>query len=179
MSGWIYLIKNGDLHKIGITRNFESRMRQLKPDKVISRVYTRNYRDIEKELHKRYKNVRIPQTEYFRLSVFQVKEIKERIRLSNTYRYLFIKIFLHSSGIILLSFLFLISFNSLTTSNWKDIAIKSIVVTKYISFVLCLFSLIIKSGKNLDFFSELKYRILCFLCYLFYYNIFLLSSIFY
>ena len=28
MSGWLYLIKNKDLYKIGITKNLENRMRE-------------------------------------------------------------------------------------------------------------------------------------------------------
>ena len=43
MSGWLYLIRNRDLYKIGITKNFDNRMRQLKPDKVIAKIYTRDF----------------------------------------------------------------------------------------------------------------------------------------
>ena len=35
MSGWLYLIRNRDLYKIGITKNFDSRMRQLNPDNIV------------------------------------------------------------------------------------------------------------------------------------------------
>ena len=78
MSGWLYLIRNKDLYKIGITKNIEKRMRQLKPDNVISKLYTRDYQKLEKELHNRYKKFRIPQTEYFRLKDYHLKEIKQR-----------------------------------------------------------------------------------------------------
>ena len=67
MSGWVYLIKNGDLYKIGITKNIDKRMRQLKPDYVVAKLYSCQFRELEREFHKRYKNVRIPQTEYFSL----------------------------------------------------------------------------------------------------------------
>ena len=43
MSGWLYLIRNRDLYKIGITKNFENRMRQLKPDKVVAKFYTTDF----------------------------------------------------------------------------------------------------------------------------------------
>ena len=65
MSGWLYLIRNRDLYKIGITRNFESRMRQLKPDNVVAKLYTSEFMKIERELHKRYKKYRI-----HKLSIF-------------------------------------------------------------------------------------------------------------
>ena len=77
MSGWLYLIRNRDLYKIGITKNFENRMRQLKPDNVIAKLYSNDFLKLERELHKRYKKFRIPQTEYFRLDDYHLKEINK------------------------------------------------------------------------------------------------------
>ena len=79
MIGWLYLIRNKDLYKIGITKNFENRMRQLKPDDVVIKLYSRDFLRLERELHKRYKKYRIPQTEYFRLEDHHLKEIKIRL----------------------------------------------------------------------------------------------------
>ena len=61
--------------KIGITENALRRFGQLKPDEVINVVKCSNYRSLEKELHNKFKEYRIPQTEYFRLSKKQVKEV--------------------------------------------------------------------------------------------------------
>jgi len=83
MSGWLYLIRNRDLYKIGITKNFENRMRQLKPDNVVAKFYTADFVKLERELHNRYKKYRIPQTEYFRLENSHIKEIKKRIYILN------------------------------------------------------------------------------------------------
>ena len=77
MSGYVYLIKNRDLYKIGITENLEQRMKQLKPDKVVSTLRTEDFETLEKELHKKYKDVRIPQTEYFRLTNDQLIDCKK------------------------------------------------------------------------------------------------------
>ena len=60
--GWVYLIRNGDLHKIGITNDLERRMRELKPTEVVKAVKVRDPRKLEKRLHKEYSSVRIPQT---------------------------------------------------------------------------------------------------------------------
>ena len=73
MSGWLYLIRNRDLYKIGITKNFENRMRQLKPDNIVAKFYTADFVKLERELHNTYKKLRIPQTEYFRLKNFILK----------------------------------------------------------------------------------------------------------
>ena len=79
MNGWLYLIRNRDIYKIGITKNFKNRMQQLKPDSVIVKLYSRDFIKLERELHNRYKKYRIPQTEYFRLNVDHVNEIKQRV----------------------------------------------------------------------------------------------------
>ena len=47
-----YLIRNGDLHKIGRTKNIERRIKQLKPDEVIAKVKTSNYEKFERQLQK-------------------------------------------------------------------------------------------------------------------------------
>ena len=109
MSGWLYLIRNRDLYKIGITKNFENRMRQLKPDKVVAKFYTTDFVKLERELHHRYKKFRIPQTEYFRLENSHVKEIKQRIYILNYPLSLTLGIFIKS---ILLLLLFFFSYSS-------------------------------------------------------------------
>ena len=76
MTGYVYLIRNGGLHKIGHTINIKQRMKQLKPHEVIAVLETNHYRTLEKELHKAYRSVRLPQSEYFRLRPSEVKEIK-------------------------------------------------------------------------------------------------------
>lgn len=65
--GFVYLGRNGDLHKIGITRRLEARLRTLKFDEVICTTLVDGHRDLERSLHARFKHCRIPQTEYFRL----------------------------------------------------------------------------------------------------------------
>ena len=72
--GFVYLIRNKDLFKIGITVSMQRRMKELKPDEVVAVKQAANMRGIEKLLHKRYKHQRIPQTEYFRLSSDEVSE---------------------------------------------------------------------------------------------------------
>ena len=72
--GFVYFIRNGDLCKIGITENLLRRMDQLKPDEVLNVVRCKNFRELEKDLHSLFKEVRIPQTEYFRLSEEQISK---------------------------------------------------------------------------------------------------------
>ena len=41
MKGYVYLIRNKDLYKIGITKNINKRMKALKPDEIIKVFNTR------------------------------------------------------------------------------------------------------------------------------------------
>jgi predicted GIY-YIG superfamily endonuclease len=74
--GYVYLIRNGDLHKIGVTMDLERRMKELRPDEIIAVYQAVNVAGVERLLHSRYKDVRLPQTEYFRLRQEQVREAR-------------------------------------------------------------------------------------------------------
>ena len=73
--GFVYLIRNDDIYKIGITDNLLRRFNQLKPDEVLNVVRCSNFESLEKELHKKFKEYRIPQTEYFRLNKNQIEQV--------------------------------------------------------------------------------------------------------
>ena len=74
--GFVYLIRNDEIYKIGITDNLLRRFNQLKPDEVLNIVRCSNYEKLEKELHKKFKEFRIPLTEYFRLNKNQIEQVK-------------------------------------------------------------------------------------------------------
>lgn len=78
--GFVYLIRNGDLCKIGITENLLRRMDELKPDEILNVVRCPNFVEVEKQLHSRYKDVRLPQTEYFRLTEDQIQAVHKLFR---------------------------------------------------------------------------------------------------
>ena len=158
MSGWIYLIRNRDLYKIGITKNFENRMRQLKPDNVVAKFYTADFVKLERELHNRYKKFRIPQTEYFRLENSHIKEIKQRISILNYPLSLTFGICIKSILLLFLIFFLTLVVISLYIND-LDIAIsKSLFWIERVSLGLAFISLFVYSGKNLNSWNELKYR---------------------
>ena len=76
-TGFVYFVRNGDLFKIGITENMLRRMNQLTPEELLNVVRCSNFQEVERELHRRFKDVRLPQTEYFRLSDQQVQEVHQ------------------------------------------------------------------------------------------------------
>ena len=77
--GFVYLIRNEDIYKIGITDNLLRRFNQLKPDEVLNVVRCSNFESLEKELHKKFKEFRIPQTEYFRLDKNQIEQVNDEM----------------------------------------------------------------------------------------------------
>ncbi len=158
MRGWLYLIKNGDLFKIGITRNLDKRMRQLRPDKIIAKLYSPEYKRLERELHKRYKNVRIPQTEYFRLTHSQIREIKHRISVFDYPITIYIGIFIRSFIILFSLAMFLVVFISLTINDMTMVIFRSLLCLEKISYCFSFISLFISSSKNFSVFNELKFR---------------------
>ena len=77
--GYVYFIRNGNLHKIGITEDLVRRFKELAPDEILNVVRCENYDEVEKILHARYKKVRLPQTEYFRLDDSQISELHKSL----------------------------------------------------------------------------------------------------
>ena len=74
--GYVYLIRNGDLYKIGHTENLERRLKQLQPNILIQSLEIDRSLNLEQELHRRFQSVRIPQSEYFRLNDYQVEQVR-------------------------------------------------------------------------------------------------------
>ena len=168
MKGWIYLIRNKDIYKIGITRNLENRMRQLKPDNVVAKLYTSDYIKLEKELHNRYKKLRIPQTEYFRLEKNHLNEIKQLIfhlEFSNiTIFWLFMKSFIFLVLIFILIYMFIL----LTINDLNIVLLKSFLWTERFLFCFSFLSIFLHTGKNIGIFNEFKYRITRSLVFIFF-----------
>ena len=82
-SGFIYFIEAGvgdSLFKIGITGNFDRRMNELRPKRVIAVACVPNPRALEIELHTHYDAKRLPGTEYFYLDDEEVLRIESRIQ---------------------------------------------------------------------------------------------------
>ncbi len=179
MSGWLYLIRNRDLYKIGITKNFDNRMRQLKPDNVVAKFYTADFVKLERELHNRYKKLRIPQTEYFRLENSHIKEIKKRIYILNYPLSLTFGICIKS--ILFLLFIFFLTFLiiSLYINNLYMALSKSLFWVERISFGLAFISLFVNSGKYLCFWNELKYRSTRLIIFILFSLLFRLASFFF
>ena len=158
MKGWLYLIRNKDLYKIGITRNFDNRMRQLKPDKVVAKLYSSQFKQLEREFHNIYKKVRIPQSEYFRLDIYQVRDIKKRFRQYCYPMSFTLEIIFKSFSLLALFTVLVILIISLTINNINNVLFLSLLCMERISIVLSFLSLIIRSGKYFSFLNELKFR---------------------
>lgn len=72
--GFVYFIRNGDLYKIGITGNMIRRIGEIKPDEILNIVRCRNYQEVERSLHSKFKDIRLPQSEYFRMQAQHIAD---------------------------------------------------------------------------------------------------------
>ena len=178
MSGWLYLIRNRDLYKIGITKNFDNRMRQLKPDNVVAKLYTSDFLKLERELHNRYKKFRIPQTEYFRLKDYHLKEIKQRISKLDYPMSIVLGLFIKSSLFVLFIFFLILIVISLTINDINILIFMSVLWMGRILPGLSFLSIFVHSGKYLSFMSELKYRLSRLIIFILFSLLFRMASVF-
>ena len=56
-------------------------MKELKPDEIVRVLKTEKHKLVEKQLHKKYSEARIPQTEYFRLTSKQLSSCKKELSI--------------------------------------------------------------------------------------------------
>jgi len=83
-TGYIYLLKNNILggYKIGITTSPKSRFKALAVGTkatLIGYWQLDAYRELEKQLHKEYGDCRVPQSEWFKLSDQDIKDVIQKI----------------------------------------------------------------------------------------------------
>ena len=113
MSGFVYLMKNGDLYKLGCTTNLKSEAIKMRPGEIISSFKTNDPQSFEVRLLKLYKKKRIPDTNYFRLSESEVDNCKRHLEgKSNFPKSLSDELRIGLNGSLLFaSLVFLISFS--------------------------------------------------------------------
>jgi len=81
MSGYVYLIRIGELYRIGKADNLEKKIRKLKPDELLSSILTKEPETLEARLLRKFKSQRIPETGYLKLSNRQLSECKRQFEL--------------------------------------------------------------------------------------------------
>ena len=81
MSGYVYLIRVGNLYRIGKTDNLDKKIKKLKPDELLASILTKEPETLEARLLRKYKTKRIPETGYLELSQRQLKECIRQFEL--------------------------------------------------------------------------------------------------
>ena len=81
MSGYVYLIRLGDLYRIGKTDNLDKKIKKLNPDELLSSILTKEPETLEARLLRKYKSQRIPETGYLKLTKKQLVECKRQFEL--------------------------------------------------------------------------------------------------
>ena len=81
MPGYVYLIRVGDLYRIGKTDNLDRKIKKLKPDELLTSIMTQEPETLEARLLRKYKSQRIPETGYLKLSKRQISQCKKQFEL--------------------------------------------------------------------------------------------------
>tara|TARA_B100000579_G_scaffold290116_1_gene240882 strand:+ start:141 stop:701 length:561 start_codon:yes stop_codon:yes gene_type:complete len=112
MSGFVYLMRNGDLYKLGCTTNLKAEASKMKPGEIIVSFYTNDPKSFQVRLLRLYKKKRIPDTNYFRLSESEVNDCRKHLEgKSNLPKSLNDELRIGLNGSLLFSIIaFLISF---------------------------------------------------------------------
>ncbi|MCR8539957.1 MAG: GIY-YIG nuclease family protein [Prochlorococcus marinus CUG1439] len=84
MSGYVYLIRVGDLYRIGKTDNLDKKIKKLNPDELLTSIMTKEPETLEARLLRKYKSQRIPETGYLKLSKRQIRECKKQFELKGS-----------------------------------------------------------------------------------------------
>ena len=56
MAGYVYLVRVGDLYRIGRTDNLDRKIRKLKPDELLTSIMTKEPETLEARLLRKYKS---------------------------------------------------------------------------------------------------------------------------
>ena len=84
MAGYVYLIRVGDLYRIGKADNLDRKIRKLKPDELLTSIMTMEPETLEARLLRKYKSQRIPETGYLKLTKRQISECKKQFELKGS-----------------------------------------------------------------------------------------------
>ena len=79
MSGYVYLIRVGDLYRIGKTDNLEKKIMKLKPDELLTSIMTKEPETLEARLLRKYKSQRIPETGYLSFLKDRLENVKSNL----------------------------------------------------------------------------------------------------
>ena len=72
---YIYLVRNGDIYKMGATDDLERKLKNLELTKIIYTAEMDNAVSVKKQLHKTFAGCRIAQTEHYQLSELLVDNV--------------------------------------------------------------------------------------------------------
>ena len=84
MAGYVYLIRVGDLYRIGKADNLDRKIRKLKPDELLTSIKTNEPETLEARLLRKYKSQRIPETGYLKLNKRQIAECKKQFEFKGS-----------------------------------------------------------------------------------------------
>ncbi len=124
MKSFVYLLKKGDLYLIGQSKDIEKLKKTIKPDEIIATKVLKQAASLEARLFRRYRNERLPGSDYFKLSDKQAKDcIKQLGKRSQIPKTISAEYSISFTGSLLLFLLAVFAFNYLKVPIRSCIAI--------------------------------------------------------
>ena len=75
--GFVYFVRKKNNYKIGKTQDLLKRLKALKPDEVLNVIRCKNFKQLEKKIHKSFDPERLHGSEYFELKPEQIPMIHQ------------------------------------------------------------------------------------------------------
>ena len=79
MTGIVFLFRHSDLYNIGCTDNLDRSRNLLRPTEVVAALKTSNSKELLRNLQDNYSDVRLPGSDYFRLTKTQANECERKL----------------------------------------------------------------------------------------------------
>jgi len=87
MDSYVFLIRNKDLCFIGSTNSLENIQKLLSPGELIFYLKSDNSEVVCNNIHKMYSEVRLPKSDYFRLTKNQISDCKKLLEKMDSSNY--------------------------------------------------------------------------------------------
>tara|TARA_Y100001970_G_C14255615_1_gene875155 strand:+ start:228 stop:770 length:543 start_codon:yes stop_codon:yes gene_type:complete len=81
MTGYVYLIRIGDLYRIGSAKDLDKKLKKLNPDELITSLKTQEPDTVQARLLRKYRSKRIPETGYFNFNKSQLADCRNQLDL--------------------------------------------------------------------------------------------------
>lgn len=79
IAGFVYFFRKGNVCGISAAQHLLQSIEQFQPDEVLNVIRCVNYAEVEEEMRRKLYYLRLPQSDYYRLSASQIHEVDQML----------------------------------------------------------------------------------------------------